>query len=373
MNLYEIVRKHSKQIANTLKVLEELAEPSFKEFKTTEYIVSELTSAGVFEFTNLKTGCFGTIDSGKDKTIAIRADIDALPFNDEKSVYRHLCGHHFHTAALLETIKIIKKENISIGTNLRFIFQPAEEVVSGARFMIENGCMDDVAEIYGLHVDPELYMGEIYIEPVSVMAGARHFDIEITGKSTHAAYPHQGVDTIVAASNFITGAQSIVSRMVDPLKNAVLTFGAISGGSACNIIPEFVKIKGTFRFFDEEVNHIIESKLKKLLDSVDVFFGTKSRIDIDDGTKPVTNDKNLSCKIKNILSNDRFTFYPSQHLSMGGEDFCFYNEFAPALFIKFGIRRSQEIVSIHNKNFCVTVEPLYEAVYLWLKILTAGV
>jgi amidohydrolase len=369
-NSYKIIEKYKSEIMKSFTTLEGLAEPSFQEYKTTQFIIDELSKAGIKSITNLNTGCFGTLNFNKDTTLAIRADIDALPYNDEKTVYRHLCGHHFHSTALLETIKIIVKEKLKLNSNLRFIFQPAEERVSGAEFIIKNGGMENVTEIYGLHVDPELFIGEIYAEKGPVMAGARHFSITMSGKSTHAAYPHLGTDPIVASANFIQTAQAIVSRMVDPLKSAVLTFGSINGGSAHNIIPESVTIKGTFRFLDDENSMLIETKLKNILSSIDKSFGTVSNIEIDKGTYPVCNDDSLSHKIKSILQRDKFKFITSPHLSMGGEDFCFYGKLAPSLFIKFGTRTNNKIIPIHNKEFKVSAEPLFDAIYMWIKILT---
>lgn len=367
---YDIIEKYRSDITNSFSTLEGLAEPSFQEYKTTQFIVDELNKAGISDVINLKTGCFGTLDLKKDTTLAIRADIDALPYNEEKMVYRHLCGHHFHAAALLETVKIIVKEDLKLNSNFRFIFQPAEERVSGAEFIIKHGGMENVTEVYGLHVDPELYLGEIYAEKGPIMAGARHFSITISAKSTHAAYPHLGVDPIVASATFIQTAQTIVSRMIDPLKSAVLTFGTINGGSAHNIIPESVTIKGTFRFLDEENNKLIEKKLKDILHGINQSFGTKSCIDLDKGTFPVFNDEKISHKIKSILKGDRFTFITNPHLSMGGEDFCFYGKYAPSLFIKFGIRTETKITPIHNKDFRVSIQPIFNAIYMWLKILT---
>ncbi|UOD35438.1 amidohydrolase [Deferribacteraceae bacterium V6Fe1] len=369
-NIYQIIEKYKPEIIKSFTTLEALAEPSFQEFKTTQFIIDELSKTGISNFTNLSTGCFGTLDFNKDSTVAIRADIDALPYNDEKTIYRHLCGHHFHAAALLETIKIIVRENLQLNSNFRFIFQPAEERVSGAEFIIKNGGMKNVTEIYGLHVDPELYVGEIYVEKGAVMAGARHFSITMSGKSTHAAYPHLGADPIVASANFIQTAQAIVSRMVDPLKSAVVTFGSITGGSAHNIIPESVTIKGTFRFLEEENSRLIETKLKHILSGIDQSFGTSSTINIDKGTYPVLNDEKVSQKLKSILKGEKFRFIRNPHLSMGGEDFCFYGKLAPSLFIKFGTRTNDKIIPIHNKDFCVPIEPLFDAIYMWIKILT---
>jgi len=179
-----------------------------------------------------------------------------------------------------------------------------------------------------------------------------------------------GVDPIVASASFIQTAQTIVSRMISPLKSAVLTFGSITGGSAHNIIPESVTIKGTFRFLEEGNSKLIETKLKDILHGIDQTFGTKSTINIDKGTYPVFNDEEVSQKIKSILKGDKFTFITNPHLSMGGEDFCFFGKLAPSLFIKFGTRTDAKITPIHNKDFRVSIEPLYDAIYMWIKILT---
>lgn len=366
----EIVKNYENEIQKSLNKFANVAEGSFKEFKTTKTIIDELKSVGIEDIVDLKTGCFGNLNFHKDKWIAIRADIDALPINSEKTQFKHLCGHHFHIVALLQAIKIIKIENIPLKYNLRFIFQPAEEIVNGAKFIIENGGLKDVSEIYGLHVEPELFCGEVFAEEGAVMAGARHFNITVKGKSTHAAYPHLGSDVIAASSNLIVSAQNIVSRMTSPAKSAVISFSTINGGSAHNILPEKVDILGTYRFLEESVDANIQKNLTSLLKSIDKFFKTKSKIAIDSGTSPVINDKYLVEKLKNVFKDDIFKFVGTMDTSMGAEDFCFYSKKVPSVFIKFGIRENDRIVPLHNRDFSVTVKPLILATYFWIKLLT---
>lgn len=366
----ESIKKYENEIKKSLENFSCIAEGSFKEFKTTKTIVDELKSVGIEDIVDLKTGCFGDLNFNKDKWVAIRADIDALPVNKEKTEFKHLCGHNFHIVALLEAIKIIKKENILLKYNLRFIFQPAEEIVKGAKFIIENGGLKDVSEIYALHVEPELYAGEIFAEPKTVMAGAKHFNITVNGKSTHAAYPHLGSDTIAASSNLIVSAQNIVSRMSSPAKSAVVSFSAINGGNTYNILPEKVDLLGTYRFLEEDVNILIENALKNLLKSVDIFFKTESELTIDEGTYPVINDKMLAMKLKTAFKDDIFKFINQVDTSMGAEDFCFYSKIVPSMFIKFGIREGNKITPLHNIDFHVTAKPLVFATYFWIKLLS---
>lgn len=349
--------------------LQNIPEPSFQEFKTTRYIYETLKSFGLKDLKTFDTGCFGTINCNRQKTLAIRADIDALPLDKERCIYKHLCGHHFHIAALLGAIGFITKNDIDLKYNLRFIFQPAEEVVSGAEFMIDKGCMENVDEIYALHVEPLIEIGKISISPGVSMAGSRHFEIVMKGHSTHAAYPHLGTDVILAASDLIVKAQGIVSRNIPPEDSAVLTFGKIKAGSAWNIIPEDAEILGTFRFLNNNSNALLEEKLTNLLKSADIFYNTKSVIKIEKGTFPVVNDPDLSKKLEELLANSEIDVSKDNLLSMGGEDFCYYSKHAPSLFIKFGIK-TDKIVPLHNKNFSPPFSALKYAVYLWIKLLT---
>lgn len=353
---------------NYFRDISKLAEPSFKEFKTTNYIKSTLEKLGVKEYRKFETGLFGTINVGSKRTIAIRADIDALPYDLKKNRFKHLCGHNLHTSALLSIIHKISIGEIKPKSNLRFIFQPAEEVISGAKFMIEQGCMEKVDEIYALHVDPEIEFGIVGIKTGAVMAGSTHFNIKLLGKGTHAAYPHKGNDLIVSASQFILSSQTIVSRKIDPVKPAVLSFGKIEGGTAANILPHTLTIDGTYRYIDDETKKILEDALTTNLQALSKQFDIRYKLSINDGTYPVINDNKLIKKVKDIFLINSIKLDENTKLSMGGEDFCFYGKYAPSLFLRLGIRKGVTY-PLHHPKFSVPIDALLPAIKIWRAIL----
>jgi len=235
MKKFDFYQPEAQQL---LEDLGRIAEPSFKEFETTKYIVNFLRENKVPLDQVFETGCFGTIDCGAEKTIALRADIDALPTNPEGTEFKHLCGHHSHTAMLLLALKYLIQHQDELKVNIRYIFQPAEEMGSGALFMMKEGCLKGCAEVYGIHVDAHQRLGEMLLKPGEFMAGAVMFEIKFSGNSTHAAYPHTGDDVLVAATDYVSLCQKIITRFKNPIKKAVLSFSQISGGQAFNILAE---------------------------------------------------------------------------------------------------------------------------------------
>lgn len=350
---------------NIFHNLENLAEPAFKEFKTTEYIHNQLQECGITDFISHKTGGFGTLDFGADKTIALRADIDALPTNKEKTEFKHLCGHHLHTSSLLIALCKLIESGHKPNVNIRYIFQPAEEVVKGANFLIDKGVLDSVDEIYGMHVDPELDIGTFSIKRGQVMAGARHLKIIFEGKATHAAYPHLGNDIIVAAADFITRAQMIISRKIDPSKKGVISFGKIAGGTAGNILPDHLEIDGTFRYFEESNFHLIKSEMEKLLSSIELFYDITTTFELYDGPPPLINQPNVAADLTERLRGCGTKQVDDQRVSMGGEDFAFYLQQVPGCFIRTGIKSSENVVALHSKGFKVQQAALSYAINIW--------
>ena len=352
----------------TLKDIENLAEESFKEFKTTQYICEYLEKNGIKNFTNCNPGVYGTIDANKDKTIAIRADIDALPLDKDKKSFKHMCGHHAHTAILLEFLKLANENRKNIKYNIRFIFQPAEEIGKGARYLIEKGAIDGVGEIYALHVEPLLNLGEIGLKKGYLLAGAKFFDLEIFGNSTHAALPHKGIDIFVAFSEFVSKIQAIVSRFKDPVKSAVFSIGKVEAGYAHNIIPDKIKVSGTFRFFEDEVKKLLEKKLLDALESLKLFYGIDYNLNFLTGTIPLINDEKVVDKLIKIFKNSDFKVIEDIYPMMGSEDFAFFLENVPGVFIRFGIKEGESHPPLHNKEFYVPEKAVDLGVKLWKKL-----
>jgi amidohydrolase len=354
--------------AKLMSDLAEIAEPSFLEFKTTSYIVNYLKSIGITPENIYETGCWGTLNFGADTTIALRSDIDALPADSEKTEYRHLCGHNHNMTVLLMTLAEVMRNPVKPKVNIRYIFQPAEELVSGAEFMISKGCLADVSAIFAIHAWSDLPVGCAGIKSGPVMAGSHHFDITVSGKAAHAAMPHVGTDTVTAAAAYVTSAQMIVSRLKDPVKAGLISFGSFHGGSAANILPDEVKLQGTFRYFHEDVRAVIEKGMLSLAESIRLQFGTNVDVNIHDGTTPVSNDPALASFFVELADSSGLKRVPFEEPSLGGEDFAFYLKSVPGVFVRMGANEKDVHPPLHSKEFYVPAETVSSSVRLWVAL-----
>lgn len=269
--------------------LHQYPELSHEEFETTAYIRRRLEEEEIRIATqfDLKTGLIaevGGLHGGP--VIALRADIDALPIQEETGLpyasktpgNMHACGHDFHTAAILGAAFLLKeKEHELLGT-IRFVFQPAEEKAAGARKVLQSGALDGVRAIYGMHNKPDLPVGTIGIRPGPLMAAADGFLVELEGIGSHAAVPEASVDPIVAAAQLVTALQSIVSRNVSPLESAVISVTRLNSGTAWNVIPETAVLDGTVRTFDEKVRNRVVERFGEIVNGVAAAYGTKASL-----------------------------------------------------------------------------------------------
>ena len=353
-----------------LEDLGRIAEPSFKEFKTTKYILNFLQQNNIPVDKSFETGCFGTLNCGAEKTIALRADIDALPTNPEGTEFKHLCGHHSHTSMLLLALKYLVQHQDQLKVNIRYIFQPAEELGSGALFMMREGCLEGCEEVYGIHVDAHQKLGDVLLKPGEFMAGAVMFDIKFTGNSTHAAYPHTGDDVLVAATDYVNLCQKIITRFKNPIKKAVLSFGQISGGQAFNILTEELLMKGTYRYFDAEVKELIEQKMRVIGDAIKLIYGVDVTISAVEGTVPLHNNPRLTDKLIEIFSGQELQVNTKLDPMMGGEDFSFYLDECPGVFVKLGIAGESGHPPLHNKDFFVPADAVLLGTMFWVELVT---
>ncbi len=357
MNPVKEFMKYQNELISLRRDFHMHPELGFEEKRTSKIVREYLDELGIKTKIMGKTGVVGYLENGGDKTIAIRADMDALPIQEENDVpYRsvypgkmHACGHDAHTAMLLITAKILSQKNFE--GNIRFVFQPAEEGLNGASKMIKDGAIDGVDSIFGLHVWANLPTGTIAITPGPVLANVDSFKIEIRGEGGHGASPHETKDPIVALSHLIAALQTIVSRNVDPMKKAVVTVGKISGGTAFNIIPEKVVMEGTVRTFDEEIHELVEKRIKEMAKNIAKGFGCKAKIDYKNLNFATVNDETL-VKIGREVASE-FLQVIEEERDMGGEDFSEYAKIIPALFAFLGVRNEEKgiIHPHHNPRF----------------------
>lgn len=320
-------------------------ELSFKEFNTAETISQHLDKFGIVHKKGVgKTGIVGEINFGPGPTIALRADMDALPIQEENNLdYKslndgvmHACGHDGHMAILLGAANALSKNSKLKKGTVRFIFQPAEEGLGGAKYMIEDGCLDKVDEIYGLHLWNYQLYGEVGIKDGPVMASADLFDIEVSGKGGHGATPQGTVDAIVVASNLVTMLQTIVSRNTNPLESTVLSIGKIKGGHNFNIISDKVHMSGTTRAYTEENRTMIKQRMKEVIEGVSKSFGADIKLNYKDGYPPTVNHSSQVEKVLEAASSVVASGAKNPYLSMGGEDFSYYLQNKPGCFFFVG-------------------------------------
>lgn len=339
--------------------LHEHPELSYEEFETTKAIKNWLEEENITIInSNLETGVIAEISGNRNgPLIAIRADIDALPIQEETNLpyaskihgKMHACGHDFHTAAIIGAAYLLKEKESSLSGTVRFIFQPAEESSNGACKVIEAGHLHGVQAIFGMHNKPDLPVGTIGIKDGPLMAGVDRFEIEIHGVGTHAAVPDAGVDPIVASSQIVMALQTIVSRNISSSHNAVVSVTNIHSGNTWNVIPEKAILEGTVRTFQAETREKIPALMERIIKGVSDALGVKTEFHFHSGPPAVHNDESLThlcTQTAQEMSLDVITPTPS----MAGEDFSFYQQHIPGSFVFMGTSGTHEW---HHPSFTV--------------------
>lgn len=367
-------------------------ELSFEEFKTADYVAQQLESFGGIKVEKgvAGTGVVGIIE-GKNptqKVVALRGDMDALPIEEKNDVaYKslnpgvmHACGHDVHTASLLGTARILSSIKEEFEGTVKLIFQPGEEKIpGGASLMIKDGVLENPkpANILGQHVMTLIPAGKVGFREGMYMASADEIYVTVKGKGGHAAMPDKNVDPILIASHIIVALQQIISRNCDPRIPAVLSFGNIIGKGATNVIPDEVKIEGTFRTLNEEWRKDAHVKMKKMAEAIAEGMGATCEFTILNGYPYLKNEPALTKRMKayavdllgeeNVLDLD---------LWMAAEDFAYYTQEIDACFYRLGVRNEAKgIVSgVHTPTFDIDESALQTGISLmaWLAVKELG-
>jgi amidohydrolase len=361
-------------------------ELSFQEFNTADFIETQLREFGIDNFERkAKTGIVFTMDSGKPgKTIALRADIDALPIIEKNTVpYKsinegvmHACGHDVHTSSLLGAARILKELKGSWSGKIKFIFQPGEESApGGASILIKEGVLENPSPecILGQHVMPLIPVGKVGFRSGKYMASADEVYFTVKGKGGHGAMPELGIDPIVITSHIIVALQTIVSRSASPKIPSVLTFGKIQGNGANNVIPDEVTVDGTFRTFDEKWRAEAKLKMRKMAEGIAEAMGAQCEFTIVDGYPFLVNDDITTDRgrkaAKKYLGEENVE---ELDLWMAAEDFAYYSQEIPACFYRLGTRNDAKgiISGVHTSTFNIDEDALKIGMGLmaWLAI-----
>lgn len=348
-------------------------ELSGREFETTRYLANQLQAAGIHcRLGPEKRGLVVDLGSPRStRRLALRADIDAVPVRDAKQVdYRsqvenatHACGHDAHSAMLFGALISLQKwfQNEKPNGAIRAIFQPEEETIRGAKRLMEWGALEDVHAIIGLHVDPERPVGTVALKTGPMTAQCDELRVEIVGRGGHAARPHETCDPIAAATQFLSACYQLVPRALNSRQPVVLSFGAIHGGDACNVIPSSVSLKGTLRTTSRDSRQVAQEQIKQIAGGISQATGTHVQVEWGATVPPVTTDDHLTEVVRaasqHLLGADNVL--PITQASMGGDDFAFYSEAIPASFIRIGCAGQQcGNLPLHNPAFDVDEQVL---------------
>lgn len=342
--------QYEEKIIELRRQIHQNPELALEEHRTAALVSRTLKELGITVQEGVgKTGVVGLLEGKRlGKTVALRADMDALPIQElndtaycsKTANVMHACGHDGHTAMLLGAASILVGLRDSLQGNVKFIFQPSEEsAVGGAVDMISEGVLENprVSAMIGLHVDPNLPSGTIGLREGPFYAAGGGFEIELFGKGGHGARPHQAADAILAASELVLLLQSIASSSIDPLEPFVLTVGTIEGGSRANIISDYAKISGTFRFFDECLLGVITKAIEDRTKAAVLAHGAEYSIKLAAGGKPLWNDPEIIGIVResasSLLGKERVVKISRTLL---GEDFALYSHQIPAAFLSLG-------------------------------------
>ncbi len=323
-------------------------EVAFQEHGTARFIRGILSHIDGLEISRpTDTSVVARLVGGRPgRTIAVRADIDALPILEEhQSDYRsrndgamHACGHDGHTAIVLGLVTLLARHRDALAGEVRFIFQHAEELSpGGAEELVQQGVMDGVEQIIGLHLWSGLPFGSIGLISGPAMAAPDTFECQIIGKGGHAAAPHETVDPIVVAAQVVTALQHIVSRAVDPLDHVVVSVTQIMAGTTFNVIPNSASLAGTVRTFDATLRTRVPELIERVIQGITAAHGARYELSFERGYRPVVNDPALTARLSGVVSR---TFGDEvlvpMRPSMAGEDFSAYQQKAPGVFAFVG-------------------------------------
>ena len=377
--IHKDIQSIGNEIISNRRHLHKNPELGFQEVDTASFIAKELNEMGLDVEEGVgKTGVIGVLDCGKGPCIGLRADMDALPIqevgnHDYKSLndgVMHACGHDGHVAMLLGAAKIIAKQIKDLKGVVKFIFQPAEEGLGGARLMIEDGVLENpkIDEIYGIHLWNYQPFGTVGVQSGAVLAAADEFLITIKGKGGHGGAPHGTVDAIVIASHLITALQTIISRNTNPLESTALSIGIIDGGYNYNIIADEVVLKGTARSYTEENRNMIFERIKEISSGLSVSFSADIEVDYHDGYPITVNNKDQSEKVKIAASNVVGDGVQPAYLTMGAEDMSYYLQKVPGCFFFIGSAPVGETVPHHCSHFDINEDALLVGSSIWVEM-----
>jgi amidohydrolase len=371
--IVELSKSLNDYIVSIRREVHAYPELRFEEFRTSELVFNELKSLGIDVYRVGGTGVVGVVRGRGDTTVALRADMDALPIQEENDVpYKsrvpgkmHACGHDAHVAMLLGAAKVLVSVKEYLRGSVKLIFQPAEEGGAGAKKLVEEGVLDGVKAIFGIHVWAELPSGVIATRRGPMNASATSFVIRIKGLGGHAAHPELTKDPTTPAVDIYNAIQKVVTRNVDPFTPIVVSTPRFEGSNASNVIPDEVRIYGTLRVFDLGLRDRVLKRIEDIVKYYSLAWGCEGTLEITDVSyPPVINDSELADFVLRVAS--KLGEVREAPMSMGAEDFSYYLEKVPGVFIILGIRNEGKgiIYPHHHPKFNVDEDILWRGTAL---------
>ncbi|WP_160724989.1 M20 family metallopeptidase [Bacillus sp. USDA818B3_A] len=343
----EAIQNYSEELTALRRKLHSEPELSWEEENTTAFVCGYLEELGIPYRRTVPTGVIATIQGGKPgKTVALRGDMDALsveelnkdlPYASKEEGKMHACGHDAHTAMLLIAAKALVKQKEDLPGNVRLLFQPAEEVAEGAKALVEQGAVEGVDNVFGIHIWSQMPTGKVSCPAGPSFASADFFKVTFKGRGGHGAMPHDCIDAAIVASSFVMNIQTIVSRTIDAQKPAVVTVGKMVVGTRFNVIAENAVIEGTVRCFDPNSRDQIEKQIQQYAEHVAAMYGATANVDYTRGTQAVINDEYSANLVQSVVKEafgENALYFEKP--TMGGEDFSKYLEKVPGSFALVG-------------------------------------
>jgi amidohydrolase len=356
--------------------LHEHPELAFEEVRTSNIVAQRLQAMGLEVQTGIaKTGVVGLLRGGASKTgaktIAIRADMDALPIHELNEIdYRstidgkmHACGHDGHTSILLAVADILHKRRSELSGNVKFVFQPAEERIGGAEPMIKEGAMQGVDGIIGLHLISDYPLGRVGVRAGSVFASADRFILTVKGKGGHAAMPETTVDPIVISAYIVTALQTLISRETSPFSPAVITIGIIQAGTAFNIIPESAQMHGTMRAFSAKHRNTLVRRISEIANGVATAMGGSCEINVIDGCPTCVNDSKVTEIVHNAAVasvGEKAVDDSEEVMTTGSDDMACFLQAVPGCYFIVGAKNEEKGANYphHHPRFNIDEDAL---------------
>lgn len=374
----DAITNYSDELTALRRKLHSEPELSFEEVKTTAFVCAYLDELGIPYRKTEPTGVIAEIKGAAGgKTVALRGDMDALsveqlnthvPYASKIEGKMHACGHDAHTSMLLIAAKALSDVKDELPGNVRLLFQPAEEIAQGAKAMVDQGAMDGVDNVFGIHIWSQMPTHKVSCTPGPSFAAADIFKVHFTGKGGHGAMPQDCIDAALVASSFVMNVQTVVSRTIDPQQAAVLTVGKMEVGTRFNIIAENALIEGTVRTFNQDVRDQIETSISQYAKSVADMYGATAEVEYIRGTQPVINDEESANLVQQVATE---AFGPDvvydEKPTMGAEDFSFFLDKAPGSFALVGSGNPEKDTewSHHHGNFDIDEDALVTGAELY--------